>query len=407
MLESFTIKNFRSCENTSIRLNEPVIALVGKNGVGKTNLLHAIQLVADLCVGERDSTFVVYPRDHSSPTEFKLAFTVNSVKCEYHTKRGSRRSKNGNLEESLMAGGTTLYHRVGETIRTEKENLPDLEIGVRTSALSALLQLLPQSHELKRELDPIDAYLRSVRYQPLIQGFQEHVTGPLAFRVMGEFRGDLSPVIEVSKYEAWKAEQKDGPPSRSVQLRLLDLYLTDNEGWQELAILLGEDGLGLIQEIEVQDVMVRRSNRDEAEPDSEEGYVISFIPCAGLAGAGRSFRFRGLSAGTWRVVQLATYLIYDKYSCMLIEQPEDSIHAGLLAKVIDILRTYSGGTQLVCTTHSPRVMNLVGPSSIRFVTADNGRTRVSELTGNDLKAAQAYLEDEGTLSEFLETLGED
>lgn len=403
MLESFTIKNFRSCENTSIRLNEPVIALVGKNGVGKTNLLHAIQLVAELCVEGSDSTFLVHPREHSSLTEFKLSFTVNSVMCEYHTKRGSRRPDDRNLEESLMAGGTTLFHRDGETIQTEDKNLPDLEIGMRTSALSALLQLLPQGHELKKELDPIDAYLRSVRYQPLIQGFQEHVAGPSIFRGIGE----SSPVIEVSRYEAWKAAQRDGPPSRSVQLRLLDLFLTDDQRWRELTILLGEDGLGLIQEIEVQDIMVRRSRRDESEPDSEEGYVISFIPCAGLAGAGRPFRFRGLSAGTWRVVQLVTYLIYDKYSCMLIEQPEDSIHAGLLAKVIDILRTYSDGTQLICTTHSPRVMNLVGPSSIRFVTADDGRTRVSELTDNDFKAAQAYLEDEGTLSEFLETLGED
>ena len=402
MLESFTIKNFRSCENTSIRLNEPVIALVGKNGVGKTNLMHAIQLVAELCVEGSDSTFLVYPRDHSSLTEFKLSFTINSVKCEYHTKRSSRLPRDTILEESLKAGGISLFHRDGETIQTEDKNLPDLKIGMRTSALSALLQLLPQDHELKKELDPIDVYLRSVRYQPLIQGFQEHVTGRSIFRGIGE-----SPVIELSRYEAWKAAQRDGPPSRSVQLRLLDLFLTDDQRWRELTILLGEDGLGLIQDIKVEDVMVRRNSRDETEPDSEEGYVISFIPCAGLAGAGRPFRFRGLSAGTWRIVQLVTYLIYDKYSCMLIEQPEDSIHAGLLAKVIDILRTYSGGTQLICTTHSPRVMNLVGPRCIRFVTANDGRTRVSELTDSDFQAARAYLEDEGTLSEFLETLGED
>lgn len=103
-------------------------------------------------------------------------------------------------------------------------------------------------------------------------------------------------------------------------------------------------------------------------------------------------------------LQLVTNLVFDNNSCMLLEQPEDSIHPGLLAKVIDILQTYAGRTQLICTTHSPRVMNLVDPAGIRFVTAADGNTSVSELSTKDLKAAKSYLEDEGTLAEFLETL---
>ena len=89
---------------------------------------------------------------------------------------------------------------------------------------------------------------------------------------------------------------------------------------------------------------------------------------------------------------------------MLVEQPEDCIHAGLLGKVIDILRTYAGRTQLICTTHSPRVMNLVGAKGIRIVTAANGRTEVSELSPGEVEASQSYLADEGTLAEFLDTL---
>lgn len=104
------------------------------------------------------------------------------------------------------------------------------------------------------------------------------------------------------------------------------------------------------------------------------------------------------------ILQLLTYLVFDKNSCMLLEQPEDSIHPGLLAKAIDILRTYSARTQLICTTHSPRVMNLVGPAGIRLVTAVSGSTRVASLSDTDLIAAKGYLQDEGTLAEFLDTL---
>ena len=42
MLKHIDIKNFRSCYSTSIAFDESVCAIVGKNGVGKTNVLRCI-----------------------------------------------------------------------------------------------------------------------------------------------------------------------------------------------------------------------------------------------------------------------------------------------------------------------------------------------------------------------------
>jgi len=63
MLDFIEIKNFRSCEDVRLRLGEPVVALLGKNGAGKTNVLHAVQLATDLYVGESDSIFSLHPQD--------------------------------------------------------------------------------------------------------------------------------------------------------------------------------------------------------------------------------------------------------------------------------------------------------------------------------------------------------
>jgi len=335
-----------------------------------------------------------------------LQFTIGVSRFVYRTSRSRVPAKSEFFEESLEKDGTALFRRNGEEAEAPNAGLPNVvRFGTRAATLPTLLQILPRDHAAAVELRPVAEYLRSVRYYPLLQGFQEHLTGLQQRAFLGDSGMNSSPIIEVAKYEAWKAELELGRASRSVPLRLLHLAITDKPRFEELKTLVGEDGLGLLSEIRLDEVRLRTGlPRDKANDAIEPAYALSFMPGPGLAGAGRWFRFSGLSAGTWRILQLLTYLVFDANSCMLLEQPEDSIHPGLLAKVIGILRTYSGRTQRICTTHSPRVMNLVGPTGIRFVTASDGCTSVSEMSDMNLSAAKAYLEDEGTLSEFLETL---
>lgn len=405
MLETIEIKNFRSCTDVHVRLGEAVIALLGKNGAGKTNVIHAIQLAADLCVGDVESAFSLHPRDLHSPTYIALKFSIETDHYLFWTKRSAIPSKNDIFEESLSKNGLPLFERSGEVARVQFADFPsEIRFGTSVATLAALLQILPKEHPAVADLKPVSAYLRAVRYYSLLQGFQEHFVGPQR-GFIGDALGDSSAFIEVPRYESWKAEMAQGRARRSVQMRLLHMYLTDSSSFHELKTLLGDDGLGLLSDIQVEQVRMRnRQPSSRAEEASEAAYAFTFVPGRGLAGAGRPFRFSGLSAGTWRILQLMTYLIFDKTSCMLLEQPEDSVHPGLLAKVIDILRTYSGRTQLICTTHSPRVMNLVGASGIRLVTAAAGNTHVDELTADSLQAARVYMQDEGTLADFLDTL---
>lgn len=81
---------------------------------------------------------------------------------------------------------------------------------------------------------------------------------------------------------------------------LLHLSLVDKPRFEELKTLLGENGLGLLSDIRIDEVRPRiRISKDKAEDAVEPVYVISFMPGTGLAGSGRWFHFSGLSAGTW------------------------------------------------------------------------------------------------------------
>jgi len=378
--------------DSQVQLGESVIALVGKNGVGKTTVLHAIQLACELCLGSTEFGFQLSPRDPSQPCEFVLDFSVNGKDCSYYYSRvvAPTASESIHYCEKLSLGGEILFDRHGEALEVpDGAPLASVRLGVRASALSVLLQILPEDHALRSRLQPVASFLGSVRYYPLLQGFQEH-----------SYEG--SSFIEKSKYDVLFSELKQGRRTKSVQIRLIYMWLSARDKFDELKALLGRDGLGLLDDIQVEEVEAKGSANSLAS--TETTYAISFMPGAGLAGASRWFRFSGLSAGTWRILQLLTCLVFDDTSCMLLEQPEDCVHSGLLIKVIDILQTYSERTQLICTTHSASVMNLVGAKGIRFVTSARGETVVTKFDDDGLASASAYLQSEGTLAEFLETL---
>jgi len=86
---------------------------------------------------------------------------------------------------------------------------------------------------------------------------------------------------------------------------------------------------------------------------------------------------------------------------MLIEHPEDTIHPGLVRKLVDTLRSYSESSQIIFTTHSPEVLDVLRPEEVLLVSAANGQTSVRGLNGEEVLAAKRFLKDEGSLSEYI------
>ena len=89
---------------------------------------------------------------------------------------------------------------------------------------------------------------------------------------------------------------------------------------------------------------------------------------------------------------------------MLLEHPEDKIHPGLLRKLIGLLQTYSDETQVIIASHSAAVFNSLGPESLRLVTMEEGETKARALSPDEIDVVGKYLEEEGSLSDFLETV---
>src|SRR3954464_7386774 len=58
MIQHISIKNFKSIKNAETRIPEHVSAIVGLNGVGKTNVIQAINFVRNMAIGEDTMTAI-------------------------------------------------------------------------------------------------------------------------------------------------------------------------------------------------------------------------------------------------------------------------------------------------------------------------------------------------------------
>jgi predicted ATPase len=180
-------------------------------------------------------------------------------------------------------------------------------------------------------------------------------------------------------------------------MRLLDMKLTRQDQFDEVQQLLGQEGLGVIDALRI------KSFGPERTPQREEDdwYYIEFQPSLQPPKNPRAFGFDDLSSGTQRLIAIVTSLIYDHSAVMLLEHPEEGIHPGLLRKLIGVLQSYSDQSQLIIATHSPVVLEAVEPSAVRLVTMEDGETKVRALTKRELRNAGKYLEEEGSLADFL------
>lgn len=108
-----------------------------------------------------------------------------------------------------------------------------------------------------------------------------------------------------------------------------------------------------------------------------------------------------LSDGTLRISEMLINLIRRAGSVILIEEPETAVHPGLLSRLLSVIDSYSADRQVVISTHSPIVVDWCQPDELRLIERVDARTVSRSLSAKEAKRVEAYLVDEGTLSDFI------
>jgi predicted ATPase len=107
------------------------------------------------------------------------------------------------------------------------------------------------------------------------------------------------------------------------------------------------------------------------------------------------------SDGTLRVIEIVVALeMAATGALVMIEEPETGIHPGLCDRIMAEIESAADGLQLIISTHSPRILDRVQYHQLRHVRR-NGSTRIDALTPEQVKEVKSFLDHEGTLSDYV------
>jgi energy-coupling factor transporter ATP-binding protein EcfA2 len=401
MISKITVKNYRSCLNTTFVLHPNLSVLIGPNSTGKTNVLNALLLLKRLIEEEQD-----YYRGEEKPTgqcTLKVWFDIAGRKIIL------------NAVVNILTDDSN-----NDVVVSSKQYWTAKDFTGNQKPIRVPLWMVTE-FALDRGYEHV---LRLSRRQRSIVGRQfrfqipDKVVKPLRTIVdtLGEMRYySASQFTNPSDCPVSFEIEKEGKASRGIRLRrhakfLFDLYASwkseKNAAYSQFFEIVGPKGIGLIDDIlfkEIATSSIDYSVRSGGRVIQRKREKILVVP---------QFRIQNnelspnqLSEGTFKTITLLFYLVTEASRLLLIEEPEVCVHHGLLSSIIELIKTYSADKQIVVSTHSDFVLDEVNPDNVYTVTkTPEAGTKVIHITKamsrRELSALRKYLETEGNLGEY-------
>ncbi len=393
------VRNYRSCVDTSVEFQPDLSVLIGPNGSGKTNVLHAIVLLHKLA-DDRNTRHIDVELSAADKCRLKAWFE--------HDRRRAILTADISLDTDesnadVVVGSKQTWYAKDYTNERTRVHAP-----------------LWMTADLERHMQRRFAFRTHKDYY----AWERMNTIPDSFlkpfELFGEFVADIkyysaSQFTNPSHCPVSFDIEKEGARSRGLRLRghskfLFDLYVEyknrSTSNYEQFFDVVGPNGIGLVKRIEFKEIRtssIEYTVHSGARIGKRKREKILIVPQFFV---GRNeLSPSQLSEGTFKTITLLFYLMTEKSSALLIEEPEVCVHHGLLSSIIELIKTYSGQKQIVLSTHSDFVLDYVEPRHVYKVRRDNKTGTSVEhietaLSSQELSALRNYLESEGNLGEY-------
>lgn len=369
-LRRVRIRNYRSIEDCNVELGS-LVALVGRNGSGKSNFLDALRFVADglnttldQALRERGGLPSVRRRSTGHPRNFAIVLDVGlggALRARFGFEIAARHSGGFVVkreEASIEASGIVHAH-----YRVEDGQITRQADGVRLPAASADRLFLVSVSGLP-EFRPLYDALASMGFYNLNPEVMKRLQNPDAGELLHRDGSNIASVIGRMAV--------DNPPAIGRLREYLRLVVPQIHGFERIS-------LGPQETVEFR------------QP---------------VAGAEHPWKFYAMSMsdGTLRalgilvaVMQLADR--HERVRLVGIEEPETALHPAAAEALVDALREASATTQVLVTTHSPELLDHldVNDDTLFAVHSDEGRTIVAPFDAASLKTIKDHLYTAGDL----------
>jgi predicted ATPase len=370
-ITSVSISNYRSVGRDVHFTLDPLTVLVGTNGSGKSNIIDAFRFIADCmdmglggAINERNGIESVRRWNRSSGGQ------------PYHvTLRVEVRLPDGSAKYTITLAGSRMEEYWIESEEAESRSGAEVSaLRVRQGVITAAPSGLAPAVDKQTLALPIVG--GDARFRGLFTTLKNLAVYSLYPNVLRE----------PQKYDQTRPMRRHGENWASI--------LKDQEPTLHGGLVAALNKLtGDIDGVQVQRVagrLVTRFRRTITSKSSQPS---------------RWFDAYQESDGTLRVAGIITALRQEPALPVIgIEEPELTVHPGAIGLIYDHLVEASHRSQVIVTTHSPDLLDLLGDQhAIRVVSRDSERgTRVAPLANSQRETVRSGLM---TLGEVLRTEG--
>lgn len=398
-LETFIARHYKSLSTVSVDFHPNITLIVGPNSVGKSNFVDAMRFVRDAAKDDLDHALVSRGGitrirqqtpgggrpfnvglevrcsqgldELGTPLLAKYALEITSLKGgEFKVEWEEADSfdavyyddEEGEGKKDIVNVGFT---RTRDGTLTSKGHETDASHSFKSEDRIALGTFVPEFgiHDLG---DPLSQFFKDWRFTTLYPTTLRELKTPDSEGSLREDGSNWASVLRAAK-KTPKGRQNLERINEMMRLVLPDF----------LDVTVSTVGSYLVPRF--------RFGKADNEPAQRE-----FDPVQ-------------LSDGTLRIygILLSLYQM-PAPPLLIIEEPEQTVHPGVLAMLADAFKEVSEQTQIIITTHSPQLVEHFRPENLRVVTMKNGLTEISAVNKAQREAVQRGLV---SLGEFMAAEG--
>lgn len=382
-ISSIRIQHYKSLRDVWLKDVPQTMLIVGRNAVGKSNLMDALRFVRDAVVDGLDHAIssrggIEVIRQYSRSRPFNVSFRIEFE--QRSEEQDNPRPASYEFKITSKDRGNYQVERESAEWWYETFTYEDTDSG----------QL-----SIERDSLVASAFTRNSRGEVTVQSGGEELVGKvkeddLALRstFFDDGPDELSAFLSTLRFSALFPNTLRAPARPDTDKRLKE----SGENWASVLKALKQTPRGKQAFATILSLMSRvMPDLVDVRVTAVSGYLApKFV--VRQKGNEHSFDPVQLSDGTLRVfgILLGLYQV-PRPEFFAIEEPELTVNPGVLAVLADAFREVESSTQLIITTHSPNLVDLFSPEQVRVVTMEGGDTQVAPIKPTQVEAVKEKL----------------